>query len=310
MKSLMNNCDEASLKKIAATASISTALVLTLIKTYAAFLTGSLSVLSSLLDSLSDIFASAVTYLAVRYSDKPMTKEHRYGYGKAEAISAMLQAAFILGSAGFILYSGIYRFFNPLPVEDTAFGIAIMILCWVITLIFILFQGYVIKRVRSQAIAADSGHYTVDLLSNGSVIISLFMVKYFNWGWFDAVTAIFIAIYLVYNAGKIAYDAFEEITDKEIDEDTRKKIISKITKVDGVLGCHDFRSRISGSLFFIEVHLEFDGNKTLSEVHKISDIAENEITDVLPQAQVIIHQDPYGVQEKRLDHDIEGFCKL
>lgn len=305
MKSSTISTHENFLKKIAATASIGTAFVLTLIKTYAAFVTGSLSVLSSLIDSLSDILASAVTYVAVHYSGKPLSKNHRYGYGKAESLSALIQAAFIVGSAGFILYDGLYRFLNPVKIEETSFGIAIMILCWFITLALILFQKYIIKRVRSQAINADSGHYTVDLLSNGSVILSLFIVKYLNWEWFDIVTAILIAVYLIYNAGLIAYEAFEEITDKEIDEETRKKIITAVTSIDGVKGCHDFRSRISGSLYFIELHLEFDGNLTLSATHELSDKAEAKILKIIPQAQIIIHQDPYGLSENRLDHYIE-----
>ena len=93
MKSSINRNNEAFLKKLAATASIGTAFVLTLIKTYAAFMTGSLSVLSSLIDSLSDILASAISFIAIHYSDKPRDSRHRYGYGKAEAISALLQSA-------------------------------------------------------------------------------------------------------------------------------------------------------------------------------------------------------------------------
>lgn len=307
---LLNNLNEAILKRVAATASIATAAVLTLIKTYAAIMTGSLSVLSSLIDSLSDILASLITYIAIHYSDKPLSKNHRYGYGKAESVSALIQAAFIAGSAGFILYDGIQRFINPPQIKETLFGTIIMLICWFITLALILFQKYIISRVRSQAINADSGHYTVDLLSNGSVILSLLVVKYFHWTWFDATIALLIAGYLIYNAGAIAYDAFEEITDKEIDDITRKNIIDAVMTIDGVKGCHDFRSRVSGSMFFIELHLEFDGNMTLFSTHELSDKAEEKITTLLPQAQVIIHQDPYGLKENRLDHRIDGICNL
>ncbi|MBR1601098.1 MAG: cation diffusion facilitator family transporter [Alphaproteobacteria bacterium] len=310
MKSLINRNHETFLKKLAVTASIGTAIILTLIKTYAALITGSLSVLSSLIDSLSDILASAITFIAIRYSDRPLTNQHRYGYGKAESVSALIQSAFIAGSAGFILYDGFYRLVNPKQIEETFFGIVIMSICWLITLSLIMLQKYIIKRVRSQAINADSGHYTVDLLSNGSVIISLFVVKYLHWTWFDVSTAILISAYLLYSAGIIAYEALEEITDKEIAEADRQKIIDAVSRIDGVLGCHDFRSRVSGSMFFIELHLEFDGNKTLYSTHEISDIAESKIISLFPQAQVIIHQDPYGLKEKRLDHDIEGSCKL
>ena len=208
------------------------------------------------------------------------------------------------GSAIFILYDGFYRFFYPIQVEQTVFGVVIMLICWFITLALIIFQKYIIKLVRSQAIKADSGHYTVDLLSNGSVILSLLVVKHFHCFWFDIATAIAIAIYLIYNAWSITKDALEEITDKEIDDETRQKIIKIVTDTPGVLGYHDLRSRVSGSLYFIELHLELDGNLTLFEAHQISDRTEERITAVFPHAQVIIHQDPYGLNEKRLDHNI------
>lgn len=300
----INKEKEAFLKKAASIVSIITACILTLIKIYAAFVTGSLSVLSSMIDSLSDIFASLVTYIAVRYSGKPFNKNHRYGYGKAEAVSALFQAAFIAGSAIFILYDGFYRFFYPVQIEQTVFGVVVMLVCWFITLALIIFQKYIIKLVRSQAIQADSGHYTVDLLSNGSVILSLLVVKHLHWFWFDIATAIAIAVYLLYNAWNITKDALEEITDKEINEETRQKIIEIVTGTPGVLGCHDLRSRVSGSLYFVELHLELDGNLTLFEAHQISDMAEAQITSIIPNAQIIIHQDPHGLNENRLDHNI------
>jgi len=300
----INREKEDSLKKSASIVSIITACVLTLIKMYAAFITGSLSVLSSMIDSLSDIFASLVTYIAVRYSGRPFNKNHRFGYGKAEAVSALFQAAFIAGSAIFVLYDGFYRFFYPIQIEQTVFGVIIMLVCWFITLALIIFQKYIIKLVHSQAIKADSGHYTVDLLSNGSVILSLLAVKYLHWFWFDIATAIAIAVYLLYSAWNITKDALEEITDKEINDETRQKIIKTVNDTPGVLGCHDLRSRISGSLYFIELHLELDGNLTLFEAHQISDAAEQRITSIIPHAQVIIHQDPHGLNENRLDHSL------
>ena len=96
----------------------------------------------------------------------------------------------------------------------------------------------------------------------------------------------------------------EEITDKEINEETRQKIIEIVTGTPGVLGCHDLRSRVSGSLYFVELHLELDGNLTLFEAHQISDMAEAQITSIIPNAQIIIHQDPHGLNENRLDHNI------
>ncbi|MBR1904391.1 MAG: cation diffusion facilitator family transporter, partial [Alphaproteobacteria bacterium] len=168
---------EATLKKAAATASVLTALMLCLIKAAAVIHTGSLSVLSSMIDSGADVISSLITLIAVRISDKPLSEHHRYGYGKIEAVSALLQAAFIVGSAGFILYDAVNRFINPVEVRQTTFGLIIMIICMLLTFGLIGFQKFVVRRTNSKAIEADSAHYTVDILSNLSVILSLLAVR-------------------------------------------------------------------------------------------------------------------------------------
>lgn len=303
---ILSDNNHAKLKYLATVCSITLAVVLTIIKAVAAFMTGSLSILSSLVDGLSDIVSSCISMVAVRYSDKPFTASHRYGYGKAEAVSALVQAAFIIGSAGFILYDGIYRFIYPVQIKETSLGIAVMVISLLLTCVLVMFQRYVIRVTKSQAIAADSLHYVVDILSNSSVIISLVVVRLLNWEWFDIITAILISIYLIYNAWQLTLEALEEITDKELSEDVKTEIIRMIQSVDGILGYHDLRTRVSGNHWFAEVHLEFDGHKTLLETHTLSDEAESKIISLYPQLQLTVHQDPYGLQENRIDHTIQA----
>lgn len=301
--SLTNNIN---LKKAAAVASVSVAAILSIIKAAAAVWTGSLSVLSSMIDSVSDVISSLVTMIAVRFSDKPMTDKHRYGYGKIECVSALVQAAFIAGSAAFILYDGISRFIKPVEMRQTAVGLAIMLISILLTFALIIFQKYVIRKTKSKAIAADSAHYVVDILSNLSVIVSLAVVHYWHLMWFDVLTAVLIAVYLLVNAYRITVEALAEITDAEVDETIKQQIINMASQVKGVKGCHDFRSRAAGSRIFVEMHIELDGNLTLYEAHALTDEVEKQIAEVYPQAQIIIHQDPYGIEEKRLDHQING----
>lgn len=311
MNSLNNSAfDNIRLKKYAATASILVAVILSSIKAIAAFSTCSLSILSSMIDSLADIVSSAISYIAVRFSNKPPNEKHRYGYGKAESISALMQAAFIAGSGGFILYDGISRFINPTDVQQTFFGLLVMGISLFLTIALIIFQKYVINKTRSLAIQADSAHYVVDLLTNIAIILSLIVVEYLHWQWFDVLTAILISGYLIFNAGHIALEALGEITDCEIDDEIKNKIINSINNTPEVKGYHDLRTRISGARIFIELHLELEGNLPLLKAHQISDRVENKIVEILPNAQVIIHQDPYGLHEKRLDHEINGHCNL
>ena len=188
------------LKKIAVTASVSVSAGLALIKLAASLYTGSLAVLSSMVDSLSDIFSSLISFIAVKFSSQPASVEHRYGFGKAEALSALVQSAFIAGSGVFVVYEGVSRFISPRPVGDTGVGILVMAASTVITLGLIAFQKYVVKKTASLAVAADSAHYLVDIATNLSIMISLIVVRLFEIYWFDTLAALFVSFYLLINA--------------------------------------------------------------------------------------------------------------
>ena len=199
--------DADKLKRNASIASISVATCLTVLKLVASLYSGSLAVLSSLIDSLSDILASSITYIAVKFSTKPATDQHRYGYGKVEALSALFQAAFIAGSGLFVLYDACSRIVQPREIEQTSMAIGVMCFSLFSTLCLILYQKHVAKLTNSQAINADSEHYVVDILTNLSIIISLLVVKFFNISWFDTLAAFVISIYLLINAYSLSKKA-------------------------------------------------------------------------------------------------------
>ena len=298
------------LKRLAATLSVSLAVALCFLKIFGSIYTGSLAILSSLIDSLADVFASSLSFVAIKFSTRPASLEHRYGYGRAESISALAQAAFIAGSGLFVMYDGITRIINPAPLEQTDFGIVVMAISLIATLALIAFQKYVTKKTASPAIKADSAHYTVDVLTNLSIIISLLVVKFLGINWFDILTAFIISAYLIFNAYKLAAEAVAALTDRELSQDIKQKIIDIVTNSEGIKGYHDFRSRDLGGVYFFEIHLELDGNLTLNLTHELTDNVEDAIKRQFPDAQVIIHQDPYGLRENRLDYTIEGSCKL
>lgn len=298
------------LKRLAATLSVSLAVALCFLKIFGSIYTGSLAILSSLIDSLADVFASSLSFVAIKFSTRPASLEHRYGYGRAESISALAQAAFIAGSGLFVMYDGITRIINPAPLEQTDFGIVVMAISLIATLALIAFQKYVTKKTASPAIKADSAHYTVDVLTNLSIIISLLVVKFLGIDWFDILTAFVISAYLIFNAYKLAAEAVSALTDRELSQDIKQKVIDIVTNSEGIKGYHDFRSRDLGGVYFFEIHLELDGNLTLNLTHELTDNVEDAIKRQFPDAQVIIHQDPYGLRENRLDYTIEGSCKL
>ena len=287
-------------------ASVSVASVLILAKTGAWLFTESVSLLSSLVDSLLDVGASIVNLLAVRHALQPADREHRFGHGKAEPLAGLAQSAFIAGSGIFLLLESADRLINPMPVENGAIGIAVMILAIVLTLGLVLFQRYVVKKTNSVAIAADSLHYRVDILVNAAVIVSLVLSSYQGWLLADPLFAIAIVAYMAWGSLSIARESINSLMDRELPDEDRIKIRDIAMGHPEVLDVHDMRTRTAGPDTFIQLHLELPGHLLLEEAHRISDEVMYQVEEAFPNAEVLIHQDPEGVDERRDDIEAPG----
>ena len=148
---------------MAAAASVLTALMLIAAKTVAWLLTGSVSLLASLVDSVMDSLASLINFFAIRYSLVPADDEHRFGHGKAEALAGLGQAVFIAASSLFLIHQSVLKLLEPSPIEQSGVGIAVMVFSIVLTFGLLLIQKYVVRETGSTAIEADSLHYLSDL---------------------------------------------------------------------------------------------------------------------------------------------------
>ena len=296
--------DNNKLKKNAATASVCLSIFLSILKAYAAFHTGSLAILSSLIDSLTDILASIITFIAIKISSRPANYNHRYGFGKAEALSTLAQAAFITGSSFFVIYDSIIRTFNPQNIKQPQMGIGIMLISLTLTLILIHYQNVVTKKTNSQAIKADSKHFTTDIITNLSIIVTLIIVNYLHWNWFDTLAAFLVSSYLLLSAFILTKQALNILMDKELNDDIRKQITNLVGSCHFVKGIHDLRTHDLGGTYMFEFHLELDGRLTLNTTHNYCNIVEDEIKKQFPNSQIIIHQDPFGLNEERLDEKL------
>ena len=289
--------DRARLLTLATTASVATAGVLIAVKLAAWLLTGSVSVLASLIDSLMDAAASLINFFAVRYSLTPADAEHRFGHGKAESLAGLAQAAFIAGSAVFLVLHAVDRMLHPHPIAEMQVGIAVMIFAIVATLALLGVQRYVVRRTGSMAIRADSLHYMTDVLTNLSIIAALVLVS-FGWESSDSLFAIGIAAYILYSAWQIAHDAFQLLMDRELPEEERQRILQIVRS--HAHGVHDLRTRQSGATKFVQLHLELDEDLSLKAAHSIADEVVEAICMAFPSAHVIIHQDPVNIQQHAL----------
>ena len=287
------------LKRLAAVAAVTVAALLIAAKTGAWLATGSVSLLSTLIDSMLDLAASLVNLLAIRHALQPADREHRFGHGKAEPLAGLAQAAFVSGSAAFLLFEAFQRLIHPVSIGNTDFGIAVMVFSIVVTLGLVAFQRFVVRRTGSVAISADSLHYSADLLVNTSVVVALLLTVNLGWSAADPLFAIGIALFILRGAWSIFQSSLHLLMDRELPEEERQRIREIATAHAGVISLHDLRTRSSGTKIFIQFHLEMDGNLTLLEAHEIADDVMDDIEDAFPAAEVLIHEDPFGVKERR-----------
>jgi|TARA_B110000908_G_scaffold164382_1_gene212349 ferrous-iron efflux pump FieF len=270
------------------------ALVLIVAKLVAWGLSDSVSLLATLIDSVLDALASVINLVAVRHALTPADKEHRFGHGKAEALAGLSQSMFIAGSAGFLLLEAGRRIISPIEVEAPGIGILVMVFSIVATLILLGFQRHVIRKTNSTAIKADALHYRTDILVNGSVILALWLSTK-GWAGFDALFACGIAIFILYSAWEIITVSYDHLMDRELPDEQREDIKELVLQHSSARGLHDLRSRHSGTMTFIQLHLELDDNLSLLEAHKISDEVEMSLLEAFPGSEIIIHIDPQSV---------------
>ncbi|MGV3345659.1 CDF family cation-efflux transporter FieF [Enterobacteriaceae bacterium LUAb1] len=284
----------ASLVNRAALAATTLASLLLIMKTFAWWYTGSASILAALVDSLVDIAASLTNLLALRYALQPADDNHTFGHGKAEALAALAQSMFICGSALFLLLTGIQYLVTPVALHAPLTGIIVTVVALFSTLMLVAFQRWVAKKTASQAVQADMLHYQSDVLMNGAILLALL----FSWYGFhraDAIFALGIGVFILYTALRMGYNAVQSLLDRALPDEERQEIIDIIHHWPGVRGAHQLRTRQSGPIRFIQLHLEMDDHLPLIQSHQIAEQVEQALREKFPDSDIIIHQDPCSI---------------
>ncbi len=286
----------ARLLRLATGAALATALTLALVKAVAWWLSGSVSLLAGLTDSLLDGAASLLNLIAVHYSLRPADDDHRYGHGKAEALAGLGQALFIGVSAVLVAIHGVQRLLDPQPLGDTGAGIAVMVLSIVLTAVLLMFQRHVVRTTGSTAIHADSLHYRSDLLLNASILVALLLAGA-GLLWLDAAFGIGIAGIILWSALGIVREAAAVLMDEELAPQHTERMHALACGVPDVLGAHDLRTRRSGTLWFVQMHVELPAELTLEEAHARCEAVSAAIRAEFPQSDVLVHADPCHTPE-------------
>jgi ferrous-iron efflux pump FieF len=289
-----SHADRGTLTQRAALASISMALFLVAMKTYATWGTGSVAMLGSLADTTLDLIASLITFFGVRWAAMPADEEHRYGHGKAEALAALVQVILITVSAMGIAWRSVDRLHSGKPTEGLELGIGVSIIAMVATFALLAYQRYVIRKTGSVAIMTDHVHYQTDVLLNISVIAALLLDQLLGWRLADPLFGFAIAGWLMYGAWGAASHSVDQLMDREWPEEEREAFIAAAEEYPELAGLHDLRTRTSGAHRFVQFHVWVPGDWTVTEAHERMDAVEEKLQHRFPGTEIIIHLDPEG----------------
>jgi len=286
--------ERAQLTSRAAIASISMALFLVALKSYASWDTGSVAMLGSLADTTLDLVASLITFFGVRWAAMPADEEHRYGHGKAEALAALVQVILISFSALAIAWRSFDRLRSGEPTQGLELGIGVSVIAMAATFALLAYQRYVIRKTGSVAIMTDHVHYQTDVLLNVSVIAALVLDQMLGWRLADPLFGFAIAGWLLYGAWSAASHSVDQLMDREWPEDEREAFIAAAQEYPELAGLHDLRTRTSGAHRFVQFHVWVPGGWTVTEAHQRMDTVEEKLQHRFPGTEIIIHLDPEG----------------
>ena len=273
---------------------LGTAVFLAVLKGYAFYMSGSASVLATLVDSVVDVMISALLFFAIRYSYKPADNDHRYGHGKMEGVASLFQGSLMAGAGLFVIFEAINRFQSPVEVTHHSLAMIVVLLSLVLSFIVLVVQRNALKKTNSLILEADSAHYKTDIFLNSSVILALAVHYYSGPLWVDPVMAILIAGYFFYTSYTITLKSLDILMDKELPDATRRDIIDIVQQHDEILGIHDLRTRDCGKHYHISFDVELDKNLSLERAHDIVRELDEKILKSYPNAEIIIHMDPEG----------------
>jgi cation diffusion facilitator family transporter len=287
-------------KRSAALSSVAAAVLLTLLKLIVGLLTGSLGILAEAAHSGLDLVAALVTFFAVRLSDQPPDREHLYGHGKVENLSALVETLLLLITCVWIIYEAIQRlFFEAIEIEASILAFGVMVVSIVVDVSRSRVLHRVARKYKSQALEADALHFSTDIWSSAVVIAGLGLVWLSKrlgpeWTWLaqaDAVAALVVALIVIYVSLKLGRRAVAVLLDAA-PPGLVERIAAEVTGVTGIQGIGPVRVRQAGAVTFVDLTVDVDRSASLEEAHWIATQVEGKIGALLHEGDVVVHVDP------------------
>jgi cation diffusion facilitator family transporter len=293
-------------KKNVALGSVLAAVFITGFKLIIGLMTGSLGIISEALHSGLDMVAAMITYFSVRVSDKPADREHNYGHGKVENLSALIETILLLVTCIWIIYEAVHRLTSgETKIEVTAWSYIVVVCSIVIDFTRSRALYRVAKKHNSQALEADALHFSTDIWSSTVVLFGLICYQFLGWYRADSIAALFVAVIVLFVSYQLGRRSIDVLLDKSPINTT--KTVHEILKLHPeVLKYHGLKARTAGADTFIKFNVHFDPELSLREVHEVCDKIEAEIKKQVVRSEVYIHAEPEEIShlENEVNDDI------
>ena len=292
-------------KTSAALSSVIAAVGLTTFKIIVGVATNSLGILAEAAHSGLDLMAAVMTFFAVRVADKPADKQHPYGHGKVENVSALFETLLLLATSGWIIYEAARRLTTPeTHVEVSIWSFIVMGTSIVIDMTRSRILYAAAKKHNSQALEADALHFSTDIWSSSVVILGLGLVTVARWvsslsflekG--DAVAALVVAAIVIFVSGELGIRSIQALLDAAPKNGERDRIIQEVSKMEDIANVHAVRIRSSGAGWFVDMHVTMNGRMSLNKSHALTEHIEEKVQAILPGADVTVHVEPLEMAE-------------
>ncbi len=293
-------------KKSVALSSVVAAMFITAFKLIIGLSTMSLGIISEALHSALDMVAAIITYLSVSVSDRPADREHNYGHGKVENLSALIETILLLVTCVWIIYEAIKRLTTGnVHIDVTYWSYIVVISSIIIDFTRSRALSRVAKKHNSQALEADALHFSTDIWSSTVVLFGLIAYQFLGWKNADSIAALFVAVIVLYVSYQLGKKAIDVLLDKS--PANTKEIVREVLKeFPEALRYHHLKARTAGADTFIKFNVHFNPDLSLREVHEVCDKMECKIKSKIPRSEVYIHAEPEDAShiDTEADEDI------
>lgn len=284
--------------------SVVTAIVTIALKCGAWWVSGSVGLLSDAAESVVNLVAALIALGAVTVADRPADDDHQYGHSKAEYFSAGVEGAMIFVAAAFILFFGVERLINPVPLEALGLGVAISMVAAVLNGVVGAMLIRAGTRHRSPTLEADGKHLMTDVITSVGVAVGLGLVWLTGWTVLDPLLGIAVGVNILFIGYKLVRESGMGLMDATLPEEDNRAIEAVLDRhrEPGRVDFHELRTRESGKWRFVEFHALVPGEWSVDRGHDLVEKVEQDIHAVLPSCHITSHLEP--IEDERAYNDV------